>query len=83
MADFKGRYWLVFDQQKAREPILCSLARNFLQVTFNLRHASVSDGMGVIALELEGDRSDVKKAVAWLESNGIQVDPVELQTIEG
>ena len=52
-------------------------------VVFNIRNASVTPMIGIIALELEGDREVIKKAVAWLESNGVQVEPVEINTIEG
>jgi hypothetical protein len=30
-----------------------------------------------------GDREEIKKAVAWLEVRGVQVEPVEINTIEG
>jgi len=82
MAQFKGRYWLVFEQDKAKQPLICQMGRKF-DVVFNIRHASVADGVGVIAIEIEGERPTVKDAVTWLESLGVQVDPVELQTIEG
>jgi biotin operon repressor len=43
----------------------------------------VTASIGIIALELEGDREEIKKAVAWLEASGVQVEPVEINTIEG
>ncbi len=51
--------------------------------SFNIRNASVTPTIGIIALELEGDREVIKKAVVWLENNGVQVEPVEINTIEG
>ena len=39
--------------------------------------------IGIIALELQGDREEIKKAVSWFEANGVQVEPVEINTIEG
>jgi hypothetical protein len=31
---------------------------------------------------LEGDRAVLKEAVAWFEAHGVQVEPVEINTIE-
>jgi L-aspartate semialdehyde sulfurtransferase ferredoxin len=53
------------------------------EVIFNIRNASVTPTIGIIALELDGDRDEIKKAVAWLEANDVQVEPVEINTIEG
>ena len=58
------------------------MSRKF-QVVFNIRNASVTASIGIIALELVGDREEIKKAVAWFETNGVQVEPVEINTIEG
>jgi hypothetical protein len=43
----------------------------------------VGDDTGVVSLSLEGDREEIKKAISWLEGLGIQVSPVDLNTIEG
>jgi hypothetical protein len=32
---------------------------------------------------LSGERSDIKKAMTWLEEVGVKVEPVEMNTIEG
>jgi hypothetical protein len=39
--------------------------------------------MGIIALELEGERAVIQQAIAFFEANGVQVEPVEINTIEG
>ena len=76
------RLWLTFDGESSRKPLICEMSRNF-DITFNIRNASVTASVGIIALELEGDREVIKKAVAWLETHGVQVEPVEINTIEG
>ena len=63
-------------------PVICELVKQF-DVTFNIRQASVNDEIGLVSIELQGDRDVVKKAIAWLEEQGIKVEPVEIQTIEG
>ena len=80
--EFTGRYWLIFEGEAAKKPLLCQMAKQF-DVTFNLRQSSVNDTVGLIAVELSGDRPVVREAIRWMESQGVRVDPVELQTIEG
>lgn len=38
--------------------------------------------MGLVALELDGKESEVAKAIAWLKSKGITVEPIEKNVIE-
>jgi ABC-type methionine transport system ATPase subunit len=76
------RLWLTFDGESSRKPLIYEMSRKF-EVVFNIRNASVTASFGIIALELEGERDEIKKAVAWFEANGVQVEPVEINTIEG
>jgi len=48
----------------------------------NIRQASVNAEVGIISLSLEGESEEIARAVAWLESLGVQVDPVEMNIIE-
>jgi L-aspartate semialdehyde sulfurtransferase ferredoxin len=82
MAAFKGRYWLNFNRGMVTRPLIWEMSRKF-DVVFNIRQASVTKDMGIIALEIEGERQTVKDAIAWMETQGIEVEPVEIQTIEG
>ena len=63
-------------------PIVWDLCKKFEIVT-NLRQASVNDEVGLVCLELSGERAEVKRAIAWLEELGVKVEPVEINTIEG
>ena len=76
------RFWLTFEGESTRKPLIYEMSRKF-EVVFNIRNASVTPSIGIIALELEGERNVIKDAVAWFESNGVQVEPVEINTIEG
>jgi len=76
------RFWLTFDGESSRKPLIYEMSRKF-EVVFNIRNASVTAAIGIIALELEGEREEIKKAVAWFEAHGVQVEPVEINTIEG
>jgi ABC-type methionine transport system ATPase subunit len=63
-------------------PIIYELGKRF-QVVTNVRQASVTPEVGIVSIELEGERSEIKNAIAWLEDTGIKVEPVEINTIEG
>ena len=76
------RLWLMFPARLITRPVLWELAKTFSVVT-NIRQASVTDEIGLVSLELDGEREDIKKAIAWLEEQGIKVEPVEINTIEG
>ena len=76
------RLWLMFPARLITRPILWELAKNF-QVVTNIRQASVTKEIGLVSLELDGDREEIKNAIAWLEEQGIKVEPVEINTIEG
>ena len=82
MARETQRFWLTFDGESSRKPLIYEMSKKF-EVVFNIRNASVTPTIGIIALELDGDREEIKKAVIWLESNDVQVEPVEINTIEG
>ena len=76
------RLWLMFPARLITRPVLWELAKTFPLVT-NVRQASVTEEIGLVSLELDGEREDIKKAIAWLEDQGIKVEPVEINTIEG
>lgn len=76
------RLWLMFPARLITRPVLWELAKNFSLVT-NIRQASVTAEVGLVSLELDGERDEIKKAIAWLEEQGIKVEPVEINTIEG
>lgn len=72
----------MFPTKLITRPVLWELGKQFPVVT-NVRQASVTDEIGIVSLSLEGERQEIKKAIAWLEELGIKVEPVEMNTIEG
>lgn len=80
MAAQHSRFWLNFPPQLITRPLLWELSREFAVVT-NIRQASVTDEVGIVSLSLEGEPEEISKAVAWLEAEGVRVDPVEMNTI--
>ena len=77
----KTRLWLMYPPKLITNPVIWDLARKFPVIT-NVRQASVTDEIGIVSLELEGARPDIKAAIKWLEKLGIKVEPVEINVIE-
>src|SRR5437762_12347558 len=77
----KRRLWLMYPPKLITDPVVWQLGHKFKVIT-NVRQASVTDEIGVVCLELEGQRAEVKAAIKWLERVGIKVEPVEINVIE-
>jgi L-aspartate semialdehyde sulfurtransferase ferredoxin len=75
------RLWLMYPPKLITNPVIWELARKYPVVT-NVRQASVTDEIGIVCLELSGQRADLKAAIQWLEKHGIKVEPVEIGVIE-
>lgn len=75
------RLWLMYPPRLIKEPLLWKLGHKFKVVT-NIRQASVTDEIGIVSLELDGKRSEIKAAIKWLEKLGVSVEPVEINVIE-
>jgi ABC-type methionine transport system ATPase subunit len=77
----KTRVWLTYPPQKIKRPIIWELGHKFKIIT-DIRQASVNDEIGIVCLELDGARAEIKAAIAWLEKHGVRVEPVEINVIE-
>jgi hypothetical protein len=38
--------------------------------------------MGLVAVEFEGTRDQIERAIVWLRSTGVTVEPIEKNVIE-
>jgi len=75
------RLWLMYPPKLIKEPLIWQISQKFKVVT-NIRQASVTDEIGIVSLELDGKREDIKAAIQWLEKLGVKVEPVEINVIE-
>lgn len=76
------RLWLMYPPKLITKPLIWQLGHKFKVLT-NIRQASVTDEIGIVCLELDGQRADVKAAIKWLEKTGVNVEPVEISAIAG
>ncbi|MGA2241304.1 MAG: NIL domain-containing protein [Verrucomicrobiota bacterium] len=75
------RLWLMFPPKLIKKPLIWEVGHKFKVVT-NIRQASVTDEIGIVCLELDGKRDEVKAAIQWLEKQGVSVEPVEISVVE-
>ena len=75
------RFYLTYSQEKIKDPIIYTVGKKFRVVT-NIRSASVSDHLGIVGLELDGDQSEIDSAVKWIAEQGVKVEPIEKNIIE-
>ena len=75
------RYHLSYPRTLIKEPILYQLVKKF-DLVFNIRGASVSEEMGLVAVEFEGSSDQIERALTWLRSTGVTVEPIEKNVIE-
>ena len=75
------RLWLMYPPKEITNPVIWELGHKFPIIT-NVRQASVTDEIGIVCLELQGQRPDINAAIKWLEKLGINVEPVEINVIE-
>jgi ABC-type methionine transport system ATPase subunit len=81
-ARVKRRVHLVFRSDLVQKPITWEMAKKF-DIVFNVRRAKISEKTGESVLELEGDEPTLDAAGAWLKSQGVNVEPVTHDTMEG
>jgi ABC-type methionine transport system ATPase subunit len=75
------RVYLTFPKDLVKQPMVCQLAKKF-DILFNIRGSTVTAEMGLVALEIDGERAEVDKALQWLKDKGVVVEPIEKNVIE-
>jgi len=71
----KKQVTLIFPQHLIKEPVIYMMAKEY-DVIPNIRRARVTESVGEVTLELEGSEEALKKAVVFLETKGVKVEPV-------
>lgn len=66
---------LVFPERLVREPIIARLARRF-EVEPSIRRAAIDERSGWMLCEIAGEPPEVEGALAWLDEQGVEVEPL-------
>ncbi len=67
------KVFLTFPEKLIKEPILYDLVKRF-PVRTNIRGASVTDVIALVALQIEGEEKDIDAAIRHLADLGVQVE---------
>lgn len=71
----RRKVYCTFPKEMIKEPLLYNLGKNF-SVIPNIRRASISDEVGLVDLELEGEAAEIEKALDYLRSRKVRIDEV-------
>ncbi len=77
----KKRVYLTYPKDLIKEPLLYNVGKLYRVVT-NIRQATVSDTIGLVALELDGEPEEIDRAIQYFVDKGVKVEPIELDIIE-
>jgi ABC-type methionine transport system ATPase subunit len=78
----KQRVKFTFPTGLIKDPVIYRLGKQFEVVT-NIRRADVTEDRGWVVLELEGEMGEIERAVQWVIDQGVRVDPVAGDIVEG
>ncbi len=70
------RVMLKYPNGLIKEPIVSRMVKRF-DIEVNIRRARVTETLGEMALELDGDSGALDAAVRYLEEQGVLVEPLE------
>ena len=71
----KRKTFLTVPSHVTKEPVVYNIGQQFDIVT-NIRGASVSDQVAIIALQLDGESDEIDRAIAYILSRGVKVEQV-------
>ena len=77
----KKRLYLIYPGNLVNKPIIWEFIKSF-GVVVNIKSASMKGEVGLVTLELEGDKDEMELGIKWFESKGIKVERIEQDVIE-
>jgi ABC-type methionine transport system ATPase subunit len=73
------KYFCTFPQELISEPIISHTLGEKFGVVPNIRAASITDTMALVAVEIEGDESAILASVNYLKSRGVKIEEIKDQ----
>ncbi len=80
-SSLKRRVTLTFPPKLIKVPVIYNIGHRYRLVT-NIRSANVSENVGWVTLEIDGEEEEYSKALCYLNEVGVTVKPVEKDVIE-
>lgn len=72
---------LIFPQKLITEPVTFRMAKKF-NIIPNIRRAKVTDKIGELVLELEGEESNLKQGLDYLNNLDVKIEPITGDIVE-
>jgi ABC-type methionine transport system ATPase subunit len=72
---------LTFPQKLIKEPVIFTMAKKF-DVMPNIRRAKITEKIGEVVLELDGEQKDLEKGIKYLTKIGVVVEPIVGDIVE-
>ncbi len=70
------KYFCTFPQELIREPIISHTLHAEFDVVPNIRAASITDQLALVAVEIEGDGPKIDRAIEYLRARGVTVEEI-------
>jgi sulfur-carrier protein len=77
----KRKVTLTFPPDLIKEPVIYNMGHR-LRVVTNIRGANVSENVGWVTLEIDGEEEEYLSALRYLKKIGVKVEPIERNVIE-
>ncbi len=75
----RRRVYLTYLGDVMKEPLIYHLGHKFDVVT-NIRGATIKDDIGLVTLEISGEEDEIDRGLEWIESQGVKVEPIEMES---
>ncbi|MBL8862963.1 MAG: NIL domain-containing protein [Planctomycetes bacterium] len=73
------KYFCTFPQELISEPIISHTLGEKFGVVPNIRAASITDTMALVAVEIEGEEAAILASVNYLKSRGVRIEEIKDQ----
>ncbi len=70
------KFFCTFPQELISEPIVSHTLGDKFGVVPNIRAASITDTMALVAVEIEGTPAQIEASVAYLRQRGVRVEEI-------
>lgn len=67
---------LIFPQKLIKEPVTFQMAKKY-NIIPNIRRARVTETVGELVLELDGEQNNVERGIKYLARHGVDVKSIE------
>ena len=71
------KYFCTFPQALIKEPIISHTLNAEFGVIPNIRAASITEQMAMVAVEIEGPPDQIEAAVVYLRERGVKVEAIQ------